>query len=257
MTKKKLGLLLSFLVLVAISTAYTLRSQGQKGADSKSEVATPVQEGVMTDRQKEHSKLYGNYKGRGKLRDLDQSSGSASKGFTILPGTPELSVRPSDSASGEMVRDLAARADAVVLGLVTDKVSQLTEDGDFIFTDYQLTVEQVLKNNEAGGLRPQSIITVTRPGGKVLLDGQVIEIRDRSFKSFALGGRYLLFLKRVPTTGAYRAVNYKASFQIDNNKIETLTDAPDAQLVGEDAASFMNDVRIAIAACGNRRSHER
>jgi osmotically-inducible protein OsmY len=257
MRKKKFGLLLSFLVVVAISTAYTFRSQGQKGSDSKSEVATPVQEGVMTDRQKEHSKLYGSYKGRGRLRDLVQSSGSASKGFTILSGTPELSVRPPDSTSGEMVRDLAARADAVVLGLVTDKASQLTEGGDFIFTDYHLTVEQVLKNNGTGSLRSQSIITITRPGGKVLLDGQVIEVRDRSFKPFALGGRYLLFLKRVPTTGAYRAVNYKASFQINNNKIETLTDAPDGQLVGEDAASFMNDVRIAIADYGNGRSHER
>jgi hypothetical protein len=107
----------------------------------------------------------------------------------------------------------------------------------------------VLKDNPAAHVAPQTRLTVTRPGGKVALNGREITAIDRSFKRLAVGGRYLLFLRFIPATGAYQALNEKGSFEIDNNKIAVLSELPDAVFSSErDAASFINEVRTAINA---------
>ena len=96
-------------------------------------------------------------------------------------------------------------------------------------------------------LKPQSSITVTRPGGKVLLEGQVITFNVDSFKPLTPGHRYLLFLKFLPNTGAYRAVDQRSSFDISDSKVESLSDAPDAQNFEKDLATFISNVKVAIA----------
>ena len=59
---------LLFLVVALVSLA-AIAVIGQKKSTSPAD-ATPVQEGVMSDLQKQHSRLYSNYRGNGKLRDL-------------------------------------------------------------------------------------------------------------------------------------------------------------------------------------------
>ncbi len=143
--QKKITLLL-FLILLGIGTTYSLHTQGQNPKlPATIEVATLVQDGVMTPRQRAHSKLYDSYKRRGRLKDLPSTAGASSKGFIILRGTPELNVEPSASRARDMIADLALRADAIMVGLVTDKTSQLTEGGDFIFTDYNSTLRKSLR----------------------------------------------------------------------------------------------------------------
>ena len=249
----------SFIVVVSVTggaTLTALRTSGQKVPDSQSEVPTPVQEGVLSARQIEHSKLYRDYRGMGKLRDLAMQQSSPTAGVTIFPGTPELSVAPKPESGGGSLDELAATADAIVIGSVTDKTSQLTENGTFIFTDYQLRVEQVLKANPEAGANPHGDITVTRPGGKVLLEGRVLEARDRSFNPLAAGERYLLFLKYIPATGAYRAVSYKGSFDIGSGKVKALTEAPDGRFVDKDLDSLMQDVLTAISKSERSGKHE-
>jgi hypothetical protein len=78
---------------------------------------------------------------------------------------------------------------------VKNKSSQLTEDVDFVFTDYELTIEEVLKDNEYAHWLPNIGFTLTQPGGKVRLDGYVIEAEDALFRPLVIGERYALFLK--------------------------------------------------------------
>lgn len=51
-----------------------------------------------------------------------------------------------------------------VVGEVKSKSSQLTEDQDFIFTDYEIQVEEVIKNNTSDSIAPNTEITVSNPG---------------------------------------------------------------------------------------------
>ena len=143
------------------------------------------------------------------------------------------------------MRDMICDSDAVLIGQVKDKVSQLTENGEFTFTDYEIIVEDVLKNNAAVLINPQDDISVTRPGGAIQLNGRIIRGIDLSYKPFESGSRVLLFLKFIPATGAYETFRSDGSFALVGNELVKLTEeALPADLENEkDAASFINKVR--------------
>jgi hypothetical protein len=251
--KKTFLVLLVVVSVLAVSTVIaTLRVQGQKASLSKKEVATPVQDGVISEKQKQHRQLYKEYKGVGKLQELsNREAKNGDDGLTValISGPPELSPQGQSAAPVKVLDKLAAEADAVVVGVVTGKASQLTENGSFIFTDYDMTVEEVLKDNRAAHVEPQTSLSVTRPGGKVALNGREVTAIDRSFKRLAIGGRYLLFLRYIPATGAYQPLNDKGSFEIDDNKVAALAEMPDAAFRDEqDASAFINEIRMAISA---------
>lgn len=251
MRKQVLLLLTSALAIAGVITITSLHGWGQKASGLKAETATPVQQGAMSPQQKEHSKLYKDYKGNGKLLDLlnkEENNASNELIITVMPPLPELSPGGRPSSSESFLNNLASSADAVVIGTVTNKASQLTENGAFVFTDYDVALEEVLKSNGSNNIQSQSSIVITRPGGRILLEGRVVTTRDRSFKPLAIGGRYLLFLKYIPATGAYHAVNNKSSFELVDKGVKPLSEAPDAPRINKDAASFISDVRIAIAA---------
>jgi hypothetical protein len=94
-------------------------------------------------------------------------------------------------------------ADAVVSGAFTASETSLTEDRDFIFTDYCFHVALVIK--PVPGLSANSDIVVTRPGGVTTLNGHKASVEMAGFPLFELNRRYLLFLRYVPTTNSYRA----------------------------------------------------
>lgn len=230
--------------VIAISLTGGLASQHSQGQKPsvQTEVATPVHEGVRSDQQKEHSKLYNSYKGQGKLSDRVKSKNE----LTVNLHAP-LPVLSPDSKQTSTVTELAEKADAVVIANVISKSAQITTSGTFVFTDYQLNVEEVLRA-DSDKLKPQTSITVTRPGGKVLLEGQVITFKVESFKPLMPGHRYLLFLKVLPITGTYQAVDQKSSFDISDSKVQSLSDAPDAQGFEKDLGTFISSVKVAIAS---------
>lgn len=158
----------------------------------------------------------------------------------MLPGLPNLS--PGGRAPG--IDELVKKADAIVLGTVYSKSSQLTDNGKFVFTDYEFVAEEVLKGTSA---KAQTTITVTRPGGKILLEGQQVEVRVESFRPLQTGGRYVLFLNEIPSTHAFQAVNQKGSFEVTNGRVEVLTDPSNDEKLGTDLVTFITNVRLAIA----------
>ena len=231
--------------VVAISLTGVLASLhplGQKPS-VQTEVATPVQEGVLSAQQKEHSKLYDRYKGDGSKLS-ERVKGKNELILNLLPPLPVLS--PTGRQSSE-VTELAESADAVVIASVVSKSSQITTAGTFIFTDYELRIEESL-TGDSDKLKPQASITVTRPGGKVLLNGQVIAFNVETFRPLMPGHRYLLFLKLLPLTGTYQAVNQNSSFDISGSKVESLSGGPDAQNFEKDLGTFISSVKAAIAS---------
>ena len=235
--RKFLLLMISILLVCLFSSAVPLHSQQPK-PDTYNEVATPVIEDELTPQQREHSKLYPK-EGEKKIRDvLIKQSEYVS--FTIscfafsLEPLPPLEV------------ELTEKADAVVIVTFVSKSSQITTNGTNIFTDYELRVEEAIKDG-AGTLKPETTITVTRPGGKVLLFGKIARTSLSAFKPLEPGRRYLLFLKYLPSTGAYEAVDAYSSFDITDTRVESLCENM-TRGFERDLAPFITSVRQAAAS---------
>lgn len=237
MLKNKITLFLVFAAIVGISITAFLVSlkgeaqaqQGQQNNDKKEIKVrdaqkekekfepTSIQEGVMTAKQKKHSKIFKGYKDRAKIRDLMAENDD----IEIIQ--PVGTVRtPQFFNLDSYLQDLSCKADAVVVGTVKSKASQINEDGTFIFTDYEFASEEVLKNNSAAPINPNTNITITRTGGAVKLKGHTVRAIDYRQVPLIVGEHYLLFLKFFPEMEAYRSISSSLnddSFQILGNRI--------------------------------------
>lgn len=237
------------LICATLTVASGLAALRQNGPHDKAKKemadATIVRVGVMSEREKEHSKLYKGSGGRNLIK------GNRAIHIVIPPpfigGDDEEEVAPTLGAS---LKRSACGADAVVVGVVTSKTSQLTESGNFVFSDYDLRLEEVIKSAAVNPLGQGTNIVVTRAGGVVNLDGKIIEVTDRSYLPLAVGGRYLLFLQQVPATGAYRTRGSDDSFELKQNQVRRLSGRqfPYA-LAPADPNSFLSQVYAAVSSC--------
>lgn len=245
--KRTVGLLIILMLATLLSVGVAgIGSQSQgTSASAKPDDATPVQEGKMTDKQREHSKLYKGFGDGKKLKDVAvqiRGDVKAKRNVPIQAGE----TGPSPTFS-EFLRGLACSADAVVIAVVKDKSSQLTEEGDFVFTDYELTIEDVLKDNEYAHLVPNIGFTLTQPGGKVRLDGYVIQAEDALFRPLVIGERYALFLKFIPSTRGYESLNSLSTYELRDNKIKVQSEeAVRAELNNEKESTFVERVQASI-----------
>ena len=131
---------------------------------------------------------------------------------------------PEPKPPEQVLSELTNESDAVIKGMVISKTSQITEDDGFIFTDYDVLVTEVLRDNPVASIESGKSITVTRPGGKVTKDGIVVKAIDRKFLPLSPNTQVLLFLKFIPETGAYKPTRATGSFQLEGSLVHSLTD---------------------------------
>ena len=196
-------------------------------------------------RQKEHGKLYKTYSTGKKLRDVVKTA----------KGDVGLNRRTPFRGSGghtlaslpELLQPTACKADAIVIGTVASKTSLLTEDEEYIFTDYDVNVEEVLKHRQVPPIQIHDHITVTRPGGEIQIDGKKVVAVDESFQPLEANKRYLLLLELIPLTGAYRAVNDSSSFLLQGDRVINLsTSIREGLLENESPQLFADIIRQAV-----------
>jgi len=246
----KKALLFLMAVTISVATVFAaMRGQSRKGTTSnKKEDATPIQEGVMTERQKQHSKLYQRSGGRN-LRNIGKS---------LVIVIPPPFIEPDDEKTPPTIEELLQRitcnADAVVVGTVTNKTSQLTEDGSFVFTDYDMQVEEIIKNTAQTSIQPSDNIVITRSGGAVQFNGKVIRAIDKSSQPLETGSRYLLSLQRIASSDDYRTLNTESSFELDQNHVRRLTTKhlPYPFPYESDANSFLAHIRARANLCDSK-----
>ncbi len=248
-TRLVLGFVVLSLAFISLSAAF--QKQANKSASAQdTDIPTPIQEGVMGEKQKKHSKIYKgtNWYTRGKkIKDLISEQGDVEIEAPILDSI----LRPTPPLD-EFLRKQTCDADAVVLGAVKDKTSQLIESGTFIFTDYVVTVQEVLKDNSAAPIQQGGEITVTRLGGAVKLNGHIARATDPSMGPLKVGETYLLYLKFLPETGAYRPLGggslSEDTFLIRGEKVSQASRKlwPFGQRASGDAAPFLSEAHNAI-----------
>jgi len=249
-SRKKGTLLITALLMVAAVTATAavlrLQEQGKSKSDDPNG-PTPVQEGVKTERQRRHGKLFP-YNLR-KLRELVEAregDGDIEVGVygdfarTIDPNAPKIPA----------VQAAVCNADAIFVGTLKSKSSQLTADESFIFTDYEMTVEEVVKDNPAAPARVGGDLTVVGEGGAVSLNGRTVRARRDNFKIPEVGKRYLLFLRFIPETGSYLSYPY-GIFHLDGERVVAFHDEARVQLLDRGAKNLptlLGEVRASTAA---------
>lgn len=211
--------------------------------------ATPVQLGILTQQQRIHSNFYTHYLQRSAGRTIsdliEQAKGKSRIVSTIaLVGLTEAltELETPEKYFGALVQ----KSDAVIRGRVTKKVPQITVDGSFVFTDYDVVITEALKRNKIAPFDVGTTIIVTRPGGKVLIDGVIVKAIDMCFESLPVNANeVVLFLQYIPETGAYKTTQDTGSFELDGSLLRPLTKSAYPPGVLQDKDSFLQTVRAA------------
>lgn len=104
-------------------------------------------------------------------------------------------------------------SDLVIVGKAGAARSHLYADQSFIYSDWEMTVQQIIKNNAKAPVEVGQTITVTRPGGIMHVDGRLVAALCPNFITFGTGHEYLLYLNYISKTGAYSSSGGMRTFE--------------------------------------------
>lgn len=249
------------IVLIAIMILFatiTFRQQAQDKTQTQQDEATIVKKGQVTKKEREYSNEYKKMhivpKNRKFSEIIEESELNGQRtedivgysgGFEgfALPNAPVITL-------AEFLGKLSCKADAIVLGYVKNNSSHMTEDETFIYTEYEFSIQDILKNNSASPIEVNINIQITRPGGLIKLNNRRIRIEDRSYEPLQKNKEYLLFLRFIPSANGYMASSDEGDFVLGNNSFKTLSKRflPE-ELKGDDNSErLLNAVRSSISA---------
>lgn len=213
--------------------------------DFLKESPTKVVPGQMTEKQKTHSQLYDKDYDLPQRLDLPGPKNKNQAEVQTVMGTPMEALSDTDPlpTMTDVFRSLSCSADAIVVGTVSSKTSQLMDKRQFVFTEYDFVVTEVLKDNRAAPIVLNQSVTVVRPGGTVEIDGQIVRALDDSFRPLLTDNSYLLFLKYLPKTKSYDSVILKGSFKVKDNRLIKLTGAWIPGFDSTDAGPSIESIR--------------
>lgn len=211
----------------------------------------PPVPGETAEVQRQHASIFNEIKTGKDLRVL-ATEGSSPLVVRVgaFPGLlAEENIERTSTYPNSYLILIAGISNAVVVGTLKAKASALTGNGEFIFSDFQMNVEDVLKDNPEHPIKPKSDIIITRPGGTLEINGRTVYAVTLGFRPFQIGSRYVLFLNYIPATGAYRPFAER-SFRLLPTGVSPLSpNRPYKDLHSEgDPTAFIQEVRDASAA---------
>jgi len=121
------------------------------------------------------------------------------------------------AAALQQYQKLACQADAVALGHTSLWAHHLSDFGT-AYTDYAFVIDTLLKDNQKSSIRSKPDIVVTRPGGSLTVNNDLVTFEFQGFPNLQSGITYLQFLQYIPETFAYQAVDaFSTLVAIGNN----------------------------------------
>ena len=85
---------------------------------------------------------------------------------------------------------------AVIIGTVTNAQAHLSADKSYVYSEFDVLVDEVIKDDVRSPIATGKTVPVERPGGRVLVpSGHIHEYRT-SLNPLGVGSRYALFLTR-------------------------------------------------------------
>ena len=175
--------------------------------------------------------------------------------LAIIVGRPWKSFEWEDNLSdlNLYLNKTACRSEVIVVGDVISKTSQLTENRDYVFSNYEVKIEEVLKNNTSAKLETGGPIVVSSGGGTVKVNDLIIRLGDKSWAQYKNRVRYLFFLKYAPTAAVYQGIIGDNSFALYVDRVD-VPDNPyykdfNHQLINRSGSSLIEQVRQAATNC--------
>ena len=142
------------------------------------------------------------------------------KSITSSPGIDVITIdEPTAGATptlvSNMYRRLACSAEAIIIGHPNTWQSHLSSQGTAVYGDYDVSVDTILKDNQITPYIKGDHIVVTRLSGTITLGAGPINqvaFKHEGFPLLQKGTTYLMFLRYVPTTGAFLPIDAFATF---------------------------------------------
>ncbi len=143
---------------------------------------------------------------------------------------------------------------AVILGEITSSAAYLSEDKTSVYSEFELRIEAVFKNDPGQSLAPNSSIDVERYGGRVRLPSGKIFISAIDNQDMPLvGRRYLLFLTHsLPLGGNDQDYQILMGYEIRAGKVFPLDQTsplhPISGYKGRTETVLLSDLSSALAS---------
>jgi hypothetical protein len=146
----------------------------------------------------------------------------------------------------------ASVSTAIVIATVMSGQCFVTSDHGFVYTDYQLKIDAVLKADPSADLKPGVLVTGARAGGAVHFpSGHKTKYVYRGYGFPTIGSRYVLFLRRdIPDLPEYEII-FASGYEIKTDRVYSLDDM-NVQYDDMSFPIFVSTVRQAIATSQNQ-----
>jgi hypothetical protein len=239
--------------------AFTLLAWGAMFAQSPSEPSkhsgppvvgefqAPKESPEDLGRRQTRERRYGNLRSPGRIFD----PGELVKGYSETTHVTFLDYAVVGQSS-DPYGIPASVSTAIVTATVMSGECFVTSDHSFVYTDYQLKIDEVLKADLGADLRPGALVTGARPGGAVHFpSGHTTKYVYRGYGFPMIGSRYVLFLRRdIPDLPEYEII-FGSGYEIKTDRVYSLDDM-NVQYNDMSFPIFISTVRQAIATSQNR-----
>jgi hypothetical protein len=230
MKSRKYGIVLAAIVLTSAVTALTTLRGQQQPADKGRQ---PEDEHPAVDFTKGSAQ---SEKRSAKGRRYDNSG-------VVENGAGLQAVTLFNDWSFRVTELPAGASGLVVVGRVGDAQTFLSPDGRGVYTEYQVRVDEVLKDS-AASVAAGDTIAVDRVGGRVRYpSGDIVTYAVEGQGVLRGGRRYLLFLERTEEN-----LSVMTGYELQGKKVRPLDHAQKfKKFEGVDEDAFLNQVRAAAA----------
>lgn len=149
-----------------------------------------------------------------------KASNSATRDVTLYdtPSYHDWEENPSEKSREAYLLSSAASSDLVVIAQPLERHSDPTEDRRFVFSNYTVAVDRVLRAKGLTVLPGQDIV-VTRLGGSLQYHGRNIVGTVVGFDVFQINEPYVMFLRLLPN-GTFLVIG-NAAYNIRDAQVET------------------------------------
>jgi hypothetical protein len=143
----------------------------------------------------------------------------------------------------------AARSAAVVIGTVLSSKAFVSKDHTYVYSDYQVRVDQVLKQDPSANLAVGRGIVVSRAGGTIHFpSGRIRNYINQGEGYPAIGSRYLFFLVKPNFPEPEYEIFTGAVYELRNGKVHPLDDEQLGRFDNKSEPEFIGKVEQAIAS---------
>ena len=133
-------------------------------------------------------------------------------------------------------------SDVIVIGKIVGLTTHLSNDKSGVYSEFEVEVSQVLKNNLLIDLKQGASITIDRAGGVVRYPGgQTVLYLDRDKGLPELGREYALFLRADKRSENYEVINIHELRETKTIPLDSGRNVDDIKQMGK--AAFIKGIR--------------